>query len=96
MIDVLARYDVGATLMQIAAELGVSRSAAQRAVRRALVAAGRPTRRTHHWTREDVARLVAWRQAGVSYAEIAERIGVSKSAVIARWHEWREPCREMP
>ena len=92
MSDLLARYDAGESYAAIAEAVGVSRSAAQRTIKRALEAAGRPTRRTHQWTREDVAKLVAWQRDGLSFAEIGRRLGVSEAAAKARWAGWRNPC----
>ena len=77
---------------EITAEYGIGKDAARSALKRKGLRL--PPPKNHHWTTADMIKIDKWRQERVTWAEIADRLGVPDSTASMAWWRWKRKRKE--
>jgi DNA-binding CsgD family transcriptional regulator len=92
--DILKRLAAGASMREVAAVVGISK---QRIGQISLQLTGRPHgKRRLKWPTERERMLRKLWPTGLSYSKLAQRLGVSRNAVICKAHRLGLPPRKIP
>lgn len=84
-VKIVSLREEGLTFGKIAKRLGVSRSLVAGQIWRRANGALEST--AHHWTPDDDVALVAYRESGLTFREIGERMG--HTMVSTKWRYYR-------